>query len=159
MKKIFNIITFATLVIFLFIGFYGYSGNPVDPPKPVSNAATVTLPSASPTDECSDLMSLVPITVNVTITDCPDYKCQYPGLCNVDICVYEGITLKACQDFNPNQCSYTFDNLRAEEGNTMYCHFVVTPSGCLTGYFDGWSQGSQVPLGGGTVNLYIAWCE
>jgi len=161
MKKIYNIITFATLVIFLFIGFYGYSGNPVDPPsKPGENTKVIAQPSPSQTDECSGLRSDVPITVIVNITDCPDYKCQFPGSCTVKICVYEGPNLLACQTWDPENCTpYTFDNLRAEESATIRCRFEVTPSGCLTGYNDGWSNGVPVPPGGGTLDLYNTWCE
>jgi len=156
---------FTSLVIFLFMGLYGYSVNPVDPPsKPGENTKVIAQLSPSQTDECSDMLSLVPITVIVTFTDCPDYVCEYPGLCKVEVCVYEFSTpptLLGCQIFDPDDCQYTFNGLRANEGADIYAILVVTPSGCLHGYNDdpAYASNNPVPPGGGTMYVSTTYCE
>jgi len=157
-KKIY-ILTFASLAFLLLTGISGYSVNPVDPPKPVSNAATVTLPSTPPTDECSDLMSEVEVTVVVTVTDCPDYVCQFPDTCTVKICLIElPSTPLGCTNWDPDRCTYTFYDIRANEGYNICAYFEVTPTGCLTGY-NHQSACVQVPIGGGQMNINTEWCD
>jgi len=157
MKKIFNIITFVSFVIFLFTGFCGYSGNPVDPPKPVSNAATVTLPSPSSTDECSDLMSEVEVTVYVTFTECPDYDCCYPGECSFNICIYDYLLNElGCRTWDPQRCQYEFPDIRAEENTYIYARLVLLGS-CNCSY-NGTFAYELVPQGGGDVPINNTYC-
>jgi len=157
MKKILNIITFASFVIFLLNGLYGYSGNPVDPPKPGSTAATVTLPAASPTNECSDLMSLVPVTVYVTFTDCPDRDCCYPKDCSFNICIYDNVGNElGCKPWDPETCQYVFTGIRAEENTNIGAKLVLLTS-CICNFNEDQAFG-MVPQGGGDVPINTTYC-
>jgi len=158
MKKIY-ILAFASLAFLLLTGISGYSVNPVDPPKPASTAATVTLPSPSPTDECSDLRSLVQVTVIVTFTDCPDRDCCYPKDCSFNICIYDDAMIELeCKGWSPGTCQYTYTGIRAEEATSIYAHLVLFTS-CICEYNEVYAQSTNtVPIGGGTVYITTTYC-
>ncbi|MBL7113408.1 MAG: hypothetical protein ISS19_15835 [Bacteroidales bacterium] len=147
---------FILLIILGCFSIYGFAVTPIDPPaKKGEPVKTSTPQSPVATEECSDLYSLVPVTVRVTIADCPDYDCSLPGpTCDIQLCVYQdncnGSPL-ACTTFNPDTCSYTFE-VRAEEYHYVYSHLVVT--GCTNSWSTGCNRSTlSVPLGGGTVYI------
>jgi len=157
MKKKIYILAFVSLAFLLLTGISGYSVNPVDPPKPVSNAATVTLPSVPPTDECSDLMSEVEVTVYVTFTECPDYDCCYPSNCSFNICIYDYLYNELdCQIWDPERCQYIFYDIRAEEGTYIRARLVLQGS-CNCSYNETYASG-YVPQGGGDVPINTTYC-
>jgi len=147
MKKIFMFIILGCLTL------YGFSINPIDPPaKSGDNVVTITPLSPVSINKFSNLKSVVPVTVEVTIADCPDYDCNVPGPgCTIQICIYttydcSGLPI-GCTDFDLNHCTFYID-VRAEEGTYLYAHLVC--SGCT--YGNGCKQSTgTVPSGGGTV--------
>jgi len=155
MKKIISFIILGCLSL------YGFSINPIDPPVKTGEAVkTITAQSPVTTAECSDLYSVVPVTVVVTITDCPYYKCSVPDTtCTIQLCIYESNCLGtplACVPFYLNNCSYNID-VRANEGSTLFCKLVVT--GCTNLWNTACSQISpNVPLGGGTLYCSRVFC-
>jgi len=160
MKKKIYILAFVSLAFLLLTGISGYSVNPVDPPlKPVSNAAAVTVPSVSPTDECSDLMSLVPVTVYVTFTDCPDYDCCYPRDCSFNFCIYDNLYNELdCKSWDPEaNCQLTFTGIRAEEGYPLRGKLVLLTS-CDCEFNDDFMNSGNVPPGGGSVYINTTYC-
>ena len=134
---------------------YGYSFNPIDPPaKSHDNVVAITPTSLETANECSDLYSVVTVTVVVTIADCPDYDCTVPDPgCNIQLCIYTNSSCNglpiACTAFNPDTCTYNID-VRAAEGTYLYGHLVC--SGCTYGNGCKASNGT-VPVGGGTVYI------
>jgi len=149
------------LIILGFITLYGFSINSVDPPaKTGDDVKTITPTSPSANDECIDLLKVVPVTVIVTFTDCPDYTCRAPGLfCTIEVCIYDFMyNLLECQPYDPDTCVYTF-RLRANEGDPLYSHLNITPPGCMSGINIGYDQSSNtVPPGGGTVYINTKYC-
>ena len=139
------------------LSLYGFSVNPIDPPaKSGDNVITITPTSPVATNECSNLYSVVPVTVVVTIADCPDYVCLAPGpTCTIQLCIYEGYDctgqLLRCVSFDPDTCTYNI-NVRANEGSYLSSQLVVT--GCTNQWNTTCNQSSStVPPGGG--NVYI----
>lgn len=159
-----NLEAMKTFVLIFLLGcfsFVGYSIHPIDPPKKGGETdKTVAPPIPVATDQCSGSTSVVPVTVEVTITDCPDYDCSLPGpTCNIQLCIYQddcnGSPL-ACTTFYPDTCSYRIE-VRAEEYSTLYSKLVVT--GCT----NHWntvciSCSPVVPPGGGTVYCNREFC-
>jgi hypothetical protein len=105
------------------------------------------------------LRSTVTVTVIITITDCPDYTCDYPANCSFNICIYdENYTLIRCQSFDLDQCSYTFEDTRAEEGTYLYSK-LVPAFGCSSCYNSNFNKSTGVvPIGGGTVYINQTFC-
>jgi len=147
------------LILLLLIGcfsLFGYSEHPIKPVKKSdAPGKTVSSPESVAQDQCSGSTSVVPVTVEVTIDDCPDYDCSLPGpTCNIQLCIYQdncnGSPL-ACTTFYPDTCSYRIE-VRAEEGHYLYSHLVVT--GCTNNWNTGCYRGDPViPPGGGTVYI------
>jgi len=147
------------LILLLLIGcfsLFGYSENPIKPiKKSDATGKTVSSPGSVAQDQCSGSTSMVPVTVEVTITDCPDYDCSLPGpTCTQQLCIYEesydcSAQPLSCTTFYPDTCSYRIE-VRAEEGHTLYSKLVVT--GCTNHWNNACIQcNPDVPLGGGTV--------
>jgi len=158
MKKKIYILAFASLAFFLLTGISGYSVNPVDPPKPISNAAAVTFSAPSPTDECSDLMSLVDVTVYVTFTECPDYDCCYPRNCSFNYCIYDYLGNELdCKAWTPDDCQLTFTGIRGEEGTKIRGKLILLTS-CICEYNDDIAESTTIPTGGGSVDITTTYC-
>ena len=143
------------------LSLYGFSVNPIDPPaKSGDNVITITPTSPVATNECSNLYSVVPVTVVVTIADCPDYVCLAPGpTCTIQLCIYEDNCLGsplACTAFDPDSCTYNID-VRANEYHYLFSKLVVT--GCTNQWNTTCNQGfPDVPQGGGTVYISQQFC-
>jgi len=155
MKKI------ISSIVLVFICLYGFSVNPVDTPaKTGDEAQPVILPLPSENSECSELLTLVPVTVIVTFTDCPDYDCQEPSNCYLEVCVYDpNITEPiGCQPWDPDQCQYTFEDLRATDGAYLNFKLRVTPTGCMTGYNSGVAYIFPQVTDGGTCYGSSTYC-
>jgi len=76
-------------LIFLFgcFSLFGYSEHPIKPVKKSdATGKAVFSPGSAAQDQCSGSTSMVPVTVEVTIADCPDYDCSLPGpTCNIQL--------------------------------------------------------------------------
>jgi len=151
------------LLLLIIIGcltHYGFSVNPIDPPvKSGDNLKTIAPISPMTTDECSNLYSVVPVTVVLTITDCPSFKCSVPDTnCTIQLCIYQdncnGSPL-ACTAFDPTNCTYYID-VRADEHHNLYSKLVVT--GCTNLWNTACESCSAVPQGGGTVYCSRVFC-
>ncbi len=153
MKKI------ISFIVLIFICLYGFSVNPVDPPAKTGDGTNpVVLAVPSENEECSEMMAEVSVTVIVTFTDCPNYECEEPFGCLVELCIYQGPDLLACQEWDPDICQYTFGDIRADEGSTFYGKLVVSPTNCISGYNDQYFYTTQVPIGGGTIYVNHTYC-
>jgi len=147
------------LIILGWLNLYGYSVNPIDPPaKSGDNAITITPTSHVATNKCVNPKSVVDVTVVVTITDCPNYKCSVPGpSCTLQLCIYEGncFNLLGCPAFIPDSCT-CYINVRANENSTLYSKLVVT--GCTNEWNAACLYCAVVPQGGGTVYCSRSFC-
>lgn len=146
--------TILLLFIFGIFTVYGFPNNPIDPQaKAGEDVIAIKLTSLVAINQSLNLYSVVPVTVVVTIADCPDYDCSVPGPgCTIQLCIYEGSCLNPpldCIAYDPDTCSYNID-VRANEGQYLYARLVC--SGCSYGNGCKSSTG-VVPQGGGT--LYI----
>ena len=156
MKKI------ISSIVLVFICLYGFSVNPVDPPAKTGDEANpVILPIPSENDECSELLTLVPVTVIITFTDCPDYECEEPFGCDVDICVYDPNYPDDpyCQPWDPDVCQYSFEDIRVSDGIVLSCKLVVTPAGCISGYNSGSTSILPPVTSGATLYANTTYCE
>ncbi|MBL7137142.1 MAG: hypothetical protein ISS17_00015 [Bacteroidales bacterium] len=153
-----------SLLILGCFSLYGFSIHPIDPPaKKGEPVKTITQPAPVVTKECSDSRGdMVEVTVYVTFTDCPDYECDYKD-CIFYLYIYDAATPIGYTPFDPEQCTYTLEGLRAEEGHYLYSHLVPIgpgppPYSCE--YNDGYDQSSnQVPPGGGNVYINTTLCQ
>jgi hypothetical protein len=150
---------FILLIIFGCLTIYGF---PIDPIVSLGKTSEdlKTLTSQSPvfTEECSDLCSMVNVTIRTTFTDCPDYTCEMKD-CTFEIYYSDedGNPL-GHETFYPNTCIYEFPT-RAEEGKYIYATLVANSS-CTHLYNDTPEQSSTtVPQGGGTVNISTHFCQ
>jgi hypothetical protein len=151
------------LILFIILGCLSLNGFPINPIDPLAKTGEgINIFSAqSPvtTEECSDLFSLVPVTVIITFTDCPDeYTCNYPTNCTLYICIYDqNDNQLGCLLFDLETCQYTFEGIRAEEHSTLYSKLVANGS-CSSCYNQDKNYSTQVPSGGGTVYIYQTFC-
>jgi len=147
-------------IVLIFICLYGFSVNPVDPPAKTGDEANpFVLPVTSENDECSEMMAEVPVTVIVTFTDCPHYDCEEPFGCLVEVVIYQFGYEVDRQEWDPDVCQYTFEDIRADEGSTFYGRLEVYPTGCISAYNDGYFNTGTVPLGGGDVYGSTTYCK
>jgi hypothetical protein len=148
-------------IILGFTSLYGFSVNPVNPPATTGTEVKPNaLPLPSTADKCSELMSIVVVTVTVTFTDCPYYDCCYPDGCSFEICIYDQSgQLIDCQTFDPEKCQYTFANIRAEEGSYLKAKLVLLNScPCSSSFNDEFASSGLIPLGGGTLYINTTYC-
>ena len=147
-----NIISFLILGC---LSLYGFSINPTDPPvKTGEGANTITAQSPVTTEECSDLYSLVPVTVTLTINSCP-FKCIAP-CASFSIRLTDGTNYYGTQTWNGG-CTYYFNNIRIEEGTTLWVEFY-NPGGCTVVWNIGISSTMLVPSGGGNLTCTMDYC-
>jgi len=155
MKKI------ISLLILGCFSLYGFSINPIDPPaKKGEPVKTITQPSPVATKECSESRGSVEVTVYVTITDCPDYDCDYPAGCTLELCIYdEHDTKLSCQDYAQENCDYEFEDIMAEVNETLRSRIEVKSGSCSSCYNGGFNDASNpVPPGGGDVYINHTFC-
>jgi len=153
MKKIISLLILGCFIL------YGFSINPIDPPaKKGEPVKTITQPAPVATKDCSESRSMVYCDAYISITDCPDYECDYPFGCSFEICIYdEHDTQLDCKTFDSETCSYTFEDIMAEEGELLQSK-LVTP-GCGSCYNGDFNDASNiVPLGGGNVYINQTFC-
>lgn len=138
-----------------FLSFSGFSINPTIPPaKTGDDVKTITPNSPVTINECSDLNSLVSVTVTVTYTDCP-FDCVAPcqSFC---IRLTDGTNYYGTKIWNSG-CTYYFNNLRIDEGTTIWIEFY-NPGGCTVVWHTGNSSIMQVPSGGGNLYCTMLYC-
>ncbi|MEI6901114.1 MAG: hypothetical protein WCL00_14655, partial [Bacteroidota bacterium] len=143
---------------------YSFSINPVDPPvKTGEDVKTTTLQQAAsqrtaPQEECSELFSIVNVTVNINITDCPNYTCEAKRNCTFHIYLYQGGIYLGRVAFDPTVCYYPINVRPDDAGGQITIIFVADPPGCSNSYNNSPVYYS-VPEGGGTINADITFCE
>jgi len=147
-----NIISFLILGC---LSLYGFSINPTNPSAKAGEAVnTITAQSPFTTKECSDLYSLVPVTVSLTINDCP-FDCIAP-CASFSIRLTDGTNYYGTQTWNGG-CSYYFDNLRIEEYTYIWVEFYNSGA-CTVVWNSNTSNPVQVPSGGGNLTSSMDYC-
>jgi hypothetical protein len=146
------------IILFIILGclsLYGFSINPIallaKAGEPVN---TITTQSPVTTEECSNLYSLVTVNYTVTFTDCPfTCKAPCPFLC---IKLTDGTNDYEIKSWNSG-CTYYFNNLRIEEGTTIWVQFY-NPTGCTVVWNNNTTTPQVVPTGGGNLSGSMYYC-
>jgi hypothetical protein len=155
MKKIFLFLIFGC------ISLYCFTGNPKDPAiKVVEFDQTFIQLSPLMVEQSSNTEGLVEVTIYVSFNDCPGYDCEAKD-CAFEICVYDyNYTLLDCQPFDPDQCDYEFEGIRATETYKPWAKLVPVYQQCNHQYNNSYIEAlNAVPMGGGDVYIDTYLCQ